>query len=368
MSGAKILNKPKYKVPSMKEIELTNWNGFKVVSTFSGCGGSCLGYRMAGYKVIYANEFVEEAQKTYKANHPNSYLDTRDIRNVTAEDILKITGLKKGELDLFDGSPPCSGFSIAGKREKGWGTEKKYSDNKKQQVENLFFEYSRLLKELQPKVFVAENVGGLVKGKVKGYFKLILQELKDCGYEVKAQLLNSQWLGVPQARERIIFIGVRKDLNVKPVFPKPLNYYYTIKDAFENLPPSNYESAKILREKAKRYTWYKLLIQMPKNNHKRMNGGDITGGSYFNLKRESLYLPSSTITAGGGAANGSCHPLEDRKFTIEELKRLSGVPDDFILTGTFEKQWERLGRLVPSVMMFHIAKTIEKEILCKIKQ
>ena len=211
------MNKPKYKVPLMKEIELINWNGFKVCSTFSGCGGSCLGYRMAGYKVIYANEFVEEAQKTYKANHPNSYLDKRDIRKITAEDIFKITGLKKGELDLFDGSPPCSGFSIAGKREKHWGSEKKYSDNKKQQVENLFFEYSRLLKDLQPKVFVAENVGGLVKGKVKGYFKLILQELKDCGYEVKAQLVNSQWLGVPQARERIIFIGVRKDLNLKPV-------------------------------------------------------------------------------------------------------------------------------------------------------
>ena len=124
---------------------------------------------------------------------------------------------------------------------------------------------------------------------------------------------------------------------------------------------------KILRQKAKRYSWYKLLIQMPKNNHKRMNGGDITGGSYFNLKRECLYMPCRTITASGGSSNGSCHPLEDRKFTIEELKRLSGVPDDFILTGSYEKQWERLGRLVPSVMMFHIAKTIEKEILCKIK-
>lgn len=120
MNGAK----PKYKVPSMKEIEAIKWNGFKVVSTFSGGGGSCLGYRMAGFRVVYANEFVEEARRTYKANHPNSYLDGRDIRQVTGEDILSICGLKKGELDLFDGSPPCSAFSTAGAREKGWGRSK----------------------------------------------------------------------------------------------------------------------------------------------------------------------------------------------------------------------------------------------------
>lgn len=361
------MNKPKYKVPTMKEIQNLEWNGFKVVSTFSGCGGSCLGYRMANYKVVYANEFIEEAQKTYKMNHPNSYLDTRDIRKVTAEDIFKVTGLKKYELDLFDGSPPCSAFSTSGKREKGWGKAKKYSDNKVQQVENLFFEYSRLLNDLQPKVFVAENVSGLVKGKAKGYFKLILQELKSCGYEVKAQLLNSKWLGVPQARERIIFIGVRKDLGLKPVFPKPLPYYYTIKDAFIDLPKSNEEHAKELLEKGKNTKWRKILSQIPKNPHKPLSGEYVTPGSNFNLYRTCLHRPCNTITAQAGRAGGVCHPLEDRKFTIEELKRLSSIPDDFILTGTFEQQWERLGRLVPSVMMSHVAKTIEREILCKIK-
>ena len=194
MNGVDKMEKPKYKVPSMKEIENLKWNGYKVVSTFSGGGGSCLGYRMANYKVIYANEFVEEAQKTYKVNHPNSFLDTRDIRKVEGNDILNKLGLKRGEIDLFDGSPPCCAFSTAGSREKGWGEQRSYSDNKKQRVDDLFFEYARLIKELQPKVFIAENVSGLVKGKAKGYFKIILKTLKECGYEVKASLLNGKYL------------------------------------------------------------------------------------------------------------------------------------------------------------------------------
>jgi hypothetical protein len=120
-------SKPPYRVRSMKEIEAIKSNGFKVVSTFSGCGGSCLGYRMAGFKVVWANEFVPAAQESYKANAAKDcILDGRDIRKIEASEILAATGLKKGELDLFDGSPPCQAFSTAGKREKGWGKEKRY--------------------------------------------------------------------------------------------------------------------------------------------------------------------------------------------------------------------------------------------------
>lgn len=209
-----------YKVPSMKEIWSLPWNGYNVVSTFSGGGGSCLGYEMAGYHVVWANEFIPEAQKTYRLNHPNTFLNTHDIRTVTAEQIIKETNIPKGEIDLFDGSPPCCAFSTSGKREKGWGKVRKYSDSE-QRVDDLFFEYIRLIKGLQPKTFVAENVSGLIKGSAKGYFKLILKGLKDCGYEVKVKLLNAKYLGVPQSRERVIFVGVRNDIakkyNVHPV-------------------------------------------------------------------------------------------------------------------------------------------------------
>ncbi len=228
--------KPVYRVPTMAEIRALPPNGLKVISTFSGGGGSSCGYAMAGFKVLWASEFIDSARETYAANFPTTILDGRDIRTVTAEDILKATGLKVGELDVFDGSPPCSAFSTAGKREKGWGKgEKKYSDKKQGAVEDLFFEYARLLKGLQPRAFVAENVSGLVKGVGKGYFIEILKALEDAGYVVDAKLLDAQWLGVPQTRQRLIFVGFRKDLGIVPVHPKPLKYRYTIREVFDGM-------------------------------------------------------------------------------------------------------------------------------------
>lgn len=211
--------KPPYRVPSMQEIRSIPWNGLTVASTFSGAGRSCLGYRMAGFKVLWANEFIPATQKCYRANHPDFILDTRDIRDIQPDKILSEINCKKGELDLFDGSPPCQAFSTADTREKGWGKAKTYGQGVKQCKETLFDDYVRLLKGLQPKVFVAENVGGLIKGVAKGYFKLILKSLKDCGYRVEARLLDAQWLGVPQVRQRIIVVGVRDDLELDPVFP-----------------------------------------------------------------------------------------------------------------------------------------------------
>lgn len=121
----------------MAEIKAIPWNSYTVASTFSGGGGSCLGYYMAGFRVLYANEFISEAQNTYKANH-DAFLDTRDIRQVTPESVLEITKLEKGQLDLFDGSPPCCAFSMAGSREKGWNTQRDYSDGAKQRIDDLF--------------------------------------------------------------------------------------------------------------------------------------------------------------------------------------------------------------------------------------
>ncbi len=185
-----MLDKPAYRVPSMSEIAALPWNGFNVISTFSGCGGSSLGYKMAGFRVLWANEFIPAAQETYRANHPATILDTRDIRKVTVESVLEATGLKAGELDLFDGSPPCASFSTSGLREKAWGKVKDYSDTK-QRVDDLFYEYTRLLKGLQPKVFIAENVSGLVKGTAKGQFIEILTALRACLFQSPQRGMNS---------------------------------------------------------------------------------------------------------------------------------------------------------------------------------
>jgi DNA (cytosine-5)-methyltransferase 1 len=378
----------------MAEIAALPWNGFTAASTFSGCGGSSLGYRMAGFRVLYANEFIPAARETYRANAaPYTHLDDRDIRTVTAQSILDLIGLKAGELDLLDGSPPCASFSTAGKREKGWGEVKKYSDSE-QRSDDLFFEFARLVEGIQPKVFVAENVSGLIKGSAKGYFLEILAALKACGYRVSARLLDAQWLGVPQARQRLIFVGVRNDLQIDPVHPTPLPYRYSIRDALPWITRAvhgNYGAGF-----AKRGTDLPVTRPSP-TVLAGVHGGaphqfyvedeaDISrfaigeqwdkigpGGQsdkYFQLVRPSADGPSPTITAAGGVSSLAAvtHPTEKRKFSIAELRRICGFPDDFVLTGTYGQQWERLGRAVPPVMMSHIAATVRDSILSKVER
>ena len=378
--------KPPYHVPDMSEIAALPWNGYNVISTFSGCGGSCLGFKMAGYRILWANEFIPAAQETYRVNHVGTILDTRDIREVQPEEIIEAIGGQ--EIDVLEGSPPCAAFSTAGKREAGWGKVKKYSDTT-QRVDDLFFEYARLLRGLQPKVFIAENVSGLVKGTAKGYFLEILAALKDCGYRVKAQVLDAQWLGVPQMRQRVIFQGVRDDLGLAPVYPKPLAYRYSVREALpwivavrkgEEFGHYRYDNASAAIADT-------IGTQSSSGNNKDNTAHTVeaecdisrfaigkewakigAGGQsdkYFQLTRPRLDGQSGTITAEAGNARlaSVTHPTECRKFSIAELKRICAFPDDFILTGTYSQQWERLGRSVPPVMMFYIARAVQEGVL-----
>lgn len=386
------LSKPPYRVPLMSEIAAVPWNGFTVASTFSGCGGSALGYKMAGFKVLWANEFIPAAQETYRANHGDTVLDPRDIREVEPQDILDAAGLSEGRLDLLDGSPPCASFSTAGRRQAGWGKVKKYSDTE-QRTDDLFFEYVRLIAGVRPKVFVAENVSGLVKGAAKGYFLEILRALKGCGYRVTCKVLDAQWLGVPQSRQRAIFVGVRKDLKLEPAFPKPLPYRYSVRDAVpwilrkrdgggfgeESWVDAGASPAQTVGAQSSSGN------NLNNNAHAVEAETDIAryaigaewdklkpgeqSQKYFSLVKPSLDRPCPVVTQTCGtvqSAAGVCHPVEKRKFSIAELKRICAFPDDFILTGTYAQQWERLGRAVPPVMMAHIAATIRDQILNKI--
>lgn len=351
MERCYVMIKPTYRIPSMDEIRAIPWNGLTAISTFSGCGGSSLGYKMAGYRVAWASEFIPAAQETYKANHPSTILDGRDIRKVKPSDILDAIGLAPEALDVFDGSPPCSSFSTAGSREGGWGKAKKYSDTV-QRTDDLFFEYIRLIDGVKPRAFVAENVTGLVRGTAKGYFLEILSRMKDAGYDVKCKVICAEWLGVPQARHRTIFVGVRRDLGIAPPFPRPLAYQYTLRDAFAGLPTGVNDLDVDIRRFAIWREWKKMARPNTKSD------------KYFSLVRPSLDQPCPTITqtAGNVGAAGVCHPTEPRKFTIRELRRVCGFPDDFILTGTFAQQWERLGRAVPPPMMMHIASALRDQL------
>lgn len=367
------ISKPPYRVPSMEEIKAIPWNGYNVISTFSGCGGSSLGYKMAGFRVIWANEFIPAAQETYKSNHPDTILDTRDIRQIVPDEILEAINMRPGDLDILDGSPPCASFSMAGKRDATWGKVKQYSDTK-QRVDDLFFEYIRLLKGIQPKVFIAENVSGLVKGVAKGYFKEILAEMKLCGYQVRAKVLDAQWLGVPQMRQRVIFQGVRNDLGLEPAYPKPLPYRYTVRDAIpyslkvrhtNGFGNENYLDADLVPA---------ATVGASHQSGVNFNNGankievveevnQISNSSYNEIIKD-INNPSNTIMAN--MTDNQIVGHVRRKFTIAELKRICAFPDDFILTGSYAQQWERLGRAVPPVMMYHIARIVRDEVLSKI--
>jgi len=164
-----------------------------VISIFAGCGGSSLGYKMAGYKELLAIEWDDNAVETFKLNF-DCPIWKRDIREVTGKEILDFCNIKPTELDILDGSPPCQGFSTAGKRQ--------VTDERN----DLFKEFVRLINELQPKVFVMENVSGMVKGKMRGWFKEIMFALKATDYNVKCKLMNAVNYEVPQSRQRLIWI------------------------------------------------------------------------------------------------------------------------------------------------------------------
>ena len=408
-------DKPPYRVPSMADITAIPPNGLKVVSTFAGAGGSSTGYRMAGFKVLWANEFIADAADTYAANMvAGTIVDRRDIKQIDPAEILAATGLQPGELDVFDGSPPCQAFSTAGKRQKLWGKERHYDNGAAQCNENLFFDYIRFLKVLKPKSFIAENVSGLVKGVAKGFFLEITSMLKEAGYRVESRLLDAQWLGVPQMRQRLIFMGIRDDLDRQPRFPRPLPYRYSIREAVPWL-----SGQRVIEGDTNGHSSHRGA-QVPINGPVQsiLAGGDGGAAQFFvepyptvtnyvgghsSMRNETVpthepaptimaidsggpqfYVfddayekskvlrsadrPSRTIRSGHDVRIGKIERDSDvtkewserRKFTIDEVKQLCAFPPDFQMTGSYKQQWGQLGNAVPPVMMAHIASALRE--------
>lgn len=187
------------------------YHGMKVFGTFICGGGSTMGYKLAGFNHLGGVEIDPKISDVYKTNHNPKYLYTQDIRNFAN---LHEYPDELYNLDLLDGSPPCSSFSMAGNREKDWGKEKVFKEGQaKQRLDDLFFDYIKLAKKLQPKVVIAENVKGLISGNAKSYVKKIKESFIDAGYDVQLFLLNAASMGVPQKRERVFFICKRKDLH-----------------------------------------------------------------------------------------------------------------------------------------------------------
>ena len=363
---------------------------FNVLSTFAGGGGSSTGYRLAGGKILAVNEFVPEAQNTYKENYPDTTIVPGDIKELTGTYLMEQAGIKVGELDLLDGSPPCSAFSMAGSVSHGegrthadaFGKKKKYSDIEGvENVEDLFFEFLRVAKDIKPKVIIGENVEGLTMGEAKEYFHKIQNTFEDIGYLIVANVLDSSYFGVPQSRKRCFFIGVREDVAEKvginfmtmyQLYPDKNDFRTTLGEAINDVVNEDKEELDYLFDKiSPERAVGKTLMKMPKDPDKVLTGMDYhVKGHHFNLKRSSLRKPCPTITAMGNLAGiaGTCHPIEDRKFTIKELKRIMSLPEDFILTGDHKKQSERIGRMVPPLMMKALAESVYNKVLKPYKE
>ena len=320
---------------------------YKAMSFFAGCCGSSTGYKMAGFDIVYANEFVPIARTDYESNAaPHTIVDGRDIREVQAADLRKQLKLKVGELDFMDGSPPCASFSMAGRRDEQWGKPVPYSEKIVQRVDDLFDHYIRMIDGFKPKVFVAENVTGLALGEARGFLIEILESLGNLGYVVDARIIDASQLGLAQKRRRLIIMGVRNDVAKKLKitssnlpYPKPLKKpIVTVSDVLPNID----------------------RIRISKGDHAVFVVPD---------------RPSPTITASD-AINSlkscmSCGAWVDdkegvrRKYTIDEAKVLFGFPYDYRLSGRYVQQFERLGRSHSPCSTYYIGKAIIDHVLSK---
>ena len=367
------VTKPPYRIPNVPEIAaLAGTNGLTAVSTFAGAGGSSTGYRWAGYDVRWASEFLTAAADSYEANWPSTTVDRRDVRDVGGEDVLAACGIAHGDLDLFDGSPPCQPFSSAGRREKNWRREIAHGDGTVNRggSEDLVREWVRLIAEMRPRAAVMENVRGMTIGKAKGYLLEVLEAVRSLGYNAEARLLDGQWLGVPQRRVRVFVVAVRDDVGT-PAWPAPLPYRYTIADA----------CPWIVKADMRRWGTERTPIEVDEPSPTVVATGAAQNrplviventevGGFGNVARiDPAREVAPTITASGHATNtlrgasGDGCALDDehhraqtdgvaapRKFTIAEVRRLCGFPDDYVLTGGYAEQWARLGNSVPPPM------------------
>ena len=323
-------------------------HGLKVFGTFICGGGSTMGYKLAGFDHLGGVEIDPQVADIYKANHSPKYLFIEDIRDfadrATFPDELY-------NLDILDGSPPCSSFSMAGNREKDWGKEKVFREGQaKQRLDDLFFDYIRLAKKLQPKVVIAENVKGIIQGNAKVYVKRIKDEFEKAGYKVQLFLLNAASMGVPQKRERVFFICQKNDLNFKNL---ELSF---------NEKPILFKEVKEVKCKSPECFGFpdseKIRLKYIEFGDKDLSNADkryrkkVTGRAFFN--QNLIYDTDVANTIAGNDKNFSFS--EKRRLSFNELKLIGSYPLDYNFKNIDLKYL--IGMSVPPVMTAQIAHQI----------
>jgi DNA (cytosine-5)-methyltransferase 1 len=324
----------------------------KIVSLFSGAGGLDKGFEKAGFNTVWANEYDKDIWETFEKNFNNTILDKRSIRDVLSTDI--------PDCDGIIGGPPCQSWSEAGALR-----------GIKDQRGQLFFEFIRILKDKQPKFFLAENVSGMLAPRNKEALKNIKKLFSDCGYNLSVKLLNAVDYGVPQDRKRIFFIGIRNDLNFDFKFPTPTKNKLCLRDIILDIK----DNALPAKDKQKTNSDNCILP-----NHEYMIGGFST--MYMSRNRVRNWdEPSFTIQAGGRHA--PIHPQAPkmllvekdkrifvankkhlyRRLSVRECARIQTFPDSYIFYyNNLTAGYKMVGNAVPCNLAYVLAKAIKSQI------
>lgn len=337
----------------LKDLDKIPKNGKTVFSCFHCGGGSTMGYKLAGYDVLGGVEIDPEMSAIYKANHNPKHqfnMGVQDFNKISNEQLPK----ELFNLDILDGSPPCSSFSMSGSREKAWGKEKHFREGQAKQVlDDLFFHYIETANKLKPKIVVAENVKGLILGNAKGYVKQIFKAFDDAGYNTQLFLLNAAFMGVPQRRERTFFVARRKDLEPIKLKLEFNDQLIPIKNAINDLQGRANDGTVLTKETAELWekTMYgKSLATVHPKGHR------------FNAIKTDPSKPCQTISASPDGC--PIHWDEPRRFSTIECARAQSFPDDY----NFGKHKGNYltGMSVPPKMMEKIAIEINKQWLSKL--
>ncbi|EJY5651579.1 DNA cytosine methyltransferase [Vibrio cholerae] len=372
----------------------------KCISLFCGAGGCSLGFKQAGYSILYANDKDSAAVETYKNNFPDAICSNEDIDKVDFDQVLSEIGMRPGELDILIGGPPCQGFSTAGSR--FWDDPRNH----------LLRSYVRALKTIQPKWFLMENVEGLLTSNKGKYIYEAAKAFIELGYFIRIEKVYSQEYGVPQRRKRVLVVGNKLGYYYK--LPEPTikvsgqifrNSDVTLNHAIRSLPeatnvkglnliPLQEESFdafdSILRANAKEITDHyspaingvqlqrisalkpgQTMKDLPeelqhesfkKRANRRVADGTPTekrGGAPSGLKRLIANEPCLTIT--GAATRELIHPNENRPLTIRESARIQTFPDDFIFSGNASQKIQQIGNAIPPMLARIVAEHIRDD-------
>lgn len=327
---------------SFKILKVRKPSKYHVVELFAGAGGLALGLENAGLNTALLVEIDKSAAATLKLNRPNW--------NIIQDDVAKVS-YKGIKADVLAGGFPCQAFSYAGKRlgfEDTRGT--------------LFFEYARAVKEIRPKVLIAENVRGLEKHDNGRTLATMLSILDELGYRVSYRILRAQYLDVPQKRERLVILGVRKDLRLPILFPKERDYTISLREALKDVPAAPGQA----------YTKKKLEIMslipeggywrdLPTALQKKYMGGSffLGGGKTGMARRLSWSEPSLTLTCNPAQKQTErCHPSETRPLTVREYARIQSFPDSWKFHGSTASQYKQIGNAVPVNLGYHIGRCV----------